>query len=656
MYLKEALQIWYCLFYKLLNAQNFKILNLSLVKKYMIIKIEKIIILNGNYAVQIFQYPRKFISVLRYADKIIHQRSIYFKNLVNEKQKSLILFDHLANKFFKNFRHKLVSIGSLVTGRLIFIQGKVVKKGKIYIKKFERTLLKDQGFFLNSNEACIFDQKKIFPPQKTSLGDKCNNSRIEFQNIRIIKLGKDFHIKNDLELTLIDISLVGKMTTLCKTGQIITVWGIVKQTNEIFQGNKKNSGFNLSIDAVSLFIEKEKNFFKPNNGKISYSTLSFLLFSQDSKIKGEQAIFIKKILSIFLAKKFSEIFKIMILFSFLGGCIKKNLTKTVRNSINICFVQNYFDIQLNLFNQIRKFFKNTVYLSTHPTCKSEFSLNGQPLNLFRGEKKIIKQFLNHPLCLFIDFIDFSDQKKTNLLYSLIYKKASTMIFKKNKIRIVKPFTIFTTLNLPDCSSIKPTESKILKIKSKKIFSFFDIVISPQNFIQFPNNFLAPYFFTTQNSNLIVQSVEKPIRKNQFRHVSYLNLSKYLIFLKSFRNPKFSSGAEKLLILWYLSNTSRTFMSNIGIFFLEKLVKFSQASTKLWDRDNVLIQDTIFAISVLENLYFCNCLNKKNCFCKMSMLKKSNFRPIINFLSKNQKIYDLFISKDYTNACSSNLFL
>ena len=42
MYLKEALQIWYCLFYKLLNAQNFKILNLSLVKKYMIIKIEKI--------------------------------------------------------------------------------------------------------------------------------------------------------------------------------------------------------------------------------------------------------------------------------------------------------------------------------------------------------------------------------------------------------------------------------------------------------------------------------------------------------------------------------------------------------------------------------------------------------------------------------------
>ena len=41
------------------------------------------------------------------ADRIIHNRGIYFKKMLDLKQKSLILFDHFFEKFYKIFYHKL---------------------------------------------------------------------------------------------------------------------------------------------------------------------------------------------------------------------------------------------------------------------------------------------------------------------------------------------------------------------------------------------------------------------------------------------------------------------------------------------------------------------------------------------------------------------
>ena len=132
-------------------------------------------------------------------------------------------------------------------------------------------------------------------------------------------------------------------------------------------------------------------------------------------------------------------------------------------------------------------------------------------------------------------------------------------------------------------------NKYLHGKSKKIFSFFDIIISPQNYIHSNSNSYKPFFFPLQKtgSKFLIQNFEGLLQNGHSRSISIINVSRYLLFLKSFKSPKFSSAAEKLLVMWYLSDTCKFFLPDIGIFFLEKLVKFSQANTKLYNRDIVI---------------------------------------------------------------------
>ena len=139
-----------------------------------------------------------------------------------------------------------------------------------------------------------------------------------------------------------------------------------------------------------------------------------------------------------------------------------------------------------------------------------------------------------------------------------------------------------------------------------------------------------------------------------RTFSILNISKYIRFLKSFRKPIFSFSAEKVLILWYLSDIFKNFYPDISIFFLEKLIKFSQANAKIYNRDIILLQDTMFAISILEKLYLkfyistnLDLITTKLCY---KLIEK-------NDLKLYKRVYDIsdFLKPTLrTNTCNSNL--
>ena len=143
------------------------------------------------------------------------------------------------------------------------------------------------------------------------------------------------------------------------------------------------------------------------------------------------------------------------------------------------------------------------------------------------------------------------------------------------------------------------------------------------------------------------------KKNKLRYFSSFNLSRYLLFLKSFKNPIFSSCAEKLLILWYLSNLNEKISPEIKIIFLEKLIKFSQASAKIFNRDVILLVDGIFAISIIEKLYFN--FKMKN---KFNIKEKEIiyfFKHKKNQIFKRNKIFEIFKHINPTSMCNGNLF-
>lgn len=599
MFIYEALQIWFCFFIKALKKRLNSNKESTEFKNFFIIKIEQLIGMNGFYAARILQYPQKFVSLLRFADKLIHIR----KNLLNLGQKTLILFDNFFEKFPKIFHKKFPNLYPSLTGRLIFIQGTVVDEGSLLIKRYRRKLIKNQKNKNNpckSNFSCqkkgIFDEDFLTRPENKYSG-------IEIQNIKMIIRSENFYPDNKFGCNLTDISLIGKMASLGKTGKNITLWGIIRRKADIISKFKTHLYSKLFIEAISIFFEKKELLFKKKLSDSEPPTINFLLFSQDTKIRGGDRIFFKKLISRFLSKHFSEKLKIFILYSFLGGAVKKKFFKLERGSINLCLVQNFFNTHFNLFYQIRKFFKKSLYLITNNDENSDFVLYGHRISFF-SKKKILQQMLSHPLFFFIDYIQFSCRKKAGLLHSFIYKNLSTIFYKGVKYKVKKPFSIIAI--------IKPTQTfpyfnskKIYSVlKLQKLFSFFDIVISIQDYIFIQNNMFIPFLFPIQKtSNKLLESTFKNfLEEIRSRKISILNISKYLRFLKSFRKPIFSFAAEKLLILWYLSDVFKNFYPDISIFFLEKLIKFSQANAKIYNRDIILLQDTMFAISILEKLY------------------------------------------------------
>jgi DNA replicative helicase MCM subunit Mcm2 (Cdc46/Mcm family) len=139
--------------------------------------------------------------------------------------------------------------------------------------------------------------------------------------------------------------------------------------------------------------------------------------------------------------------------------------------------------------------------------------------------------------------------------------------------------------------------------------------------------------------------------HDLKSLSIINTSKYLSYVKSFKNPSISIGAEQLMILWYLSEFCKKIYSNAGIFFLEKLIKFAQANTKLYNRDIVLVQDTLLSISILEKIFFnSNVLKnqdlprKKSCNDEIRGNRQTNRFKLIETLKATIKI----------NTCNSNI--
>ena len=138
-----------------------------------------------------------------------------------------------------------------------------------------------------------------------------------------------------------------------------------------------------------------------------------------------------------------------------------------------------------------------------------------------------------------------------------------------------------------------------------------------------------------------------MRKNFEKSLTISDFSKYLFFVQSFKNPIFSLGAEKFLVIWYLSDIFKEINSKIRISFLEKLIKFSQANTKLFNRDIVLIQDVLIAIFILKNVdssfRSSICINRKSGLkiknrnfknFKKYKMKKDNFLEIFKTISRN----------------------
>ena len=88
--------------------------------------------------------------------------------------------------------------------------------------------------------------------------------------------------------------------------------------------------------------------------------------------------------------------------------------------------------------------------------------------------------------------------------------------------------------------------------------------------------------------------------------------------------------------------------------MEKLIKFSQANAKIYNRDIILLQDTMFAISILEKLYLkfyistnLDLITTKLCY---KLIEK-------NDLKLYKRVYDIsdFLKPTLrTNTCNSNL--
>jgi DNA replicative helicase MCM subunit Mcm2 (Cdc46/Mcm family) len=649
MFQGEALQIWFCLFHKFIKTQYKINFNSSKFKKFLVIKIEQIVELNGFFASRILQYPQKFVSIIKYADEKINKGKIFPRNSFFPQMKTLILFDHIFEKFSHIFSQKYLSLCPRLIGKLVFIQGLVVNEGPVMVKKFERNLIRQQIKFQDHIKSLM---NEFYHPRS-----RLENFGIETQDIKIITKFKNFPNQNNLEPIFIVVSLVGKMVEVKKKGKKINLWGIVRKKNEDFLNQKNNLILNLTIEAVSIFLEKKKKLYEKNLKHKVFPLLDFLLFSYDSKIKGSGLNFIKKILSGFLSRKFTEIFKTLILFSLLGGCSKKNLLKLNRNSINICFIQKSFDAQFKLFYQIQKIFKNSAYISDCKNSSSNWFLNEKKVSFFLKNKQSLEQNINKPWFFFVDHIDFWNKKDYDFLGSIILKKSLKFFFKNTKLKIRTPFSVLANLNFDQFFSNFETFENYPSNEVQKFFSLFDIITSFPVFMIIQNKYFVPFFFTLKytDKKTKIWNLENFWKKNKLRSFSSFNLSRYLLFLKSFKNPIFSSCTEKLLVLWYLSDLNEKISPEIKIIFLEKLIKFSQASAKIFNRDVILLVDGIFAISIIEKLYFN--FKMKN---KFNIKKKEKeityfFKHKKNQIFKRNKIFEIFKHINPTSMCNGNLF-
>lgn len=656
MYLNETLQTWFCFFHKFLKIKWDFFSGSYYLNKFFIVKVEQIISSNGFFAAEILLYPQKFVSMIRYVDKIIQIRKNFHKKFYNLNRKTLILFDHFFEKFPNIFSNKFSIISSTFVGRLIFVKGTVVKEGSILIKKYKKKLIKNKKNSTEIFQSNYFKLDRFGDNDDFILKSETHCSGIEFQNIKILTGFDQLHLNHGFRLMFINISLIGGMTTLYKIGKNITLWGIIRRKVEVFPRITKNLMVNLSIEAVSIFLKKITQSNVKNLSKKISPFIDFLLFSQDSKLKGNDQLFSKRLFSKFLSKQFSEFFKTAILFSLIGGYSKKSLIKLKRESINICFLQNFFGSQYNLFFQIRKFLKNSLYFLTYNDCKSKYFLCGQKINLFSKKKKNLAQLLRSNAFFFIDFIDLKSKKKWTLINSLFYKKLNLFFYRTNKFKIIKPFSLFAILKLPQFLYNIHLFKNCNISKFKKLFLFFDILICFQDHILNSNCTFIPLFFPLnkllrkKNSKALNAFLER----YDFKSFSNVNITKYLSFLRSFKAPQFSSGAEKILILWYLTENYDSILKNCNICHIEKLVKFSQTSTKLYDRDIILVEDTILAISFLEKLCF-----KFNILGKTDSLSIKSYTEIEienHFIlsNKNVKLFKNFKPMLGTNLCNGNI--
>ncbi len=653
----EVLQIWFCFFHKFFKTKYKRNFIWSKFKKFLVIKIEQIVELNGFFAARILQYPQKFVSIIKYADEKINKGKVFQRNSFFLQIKTLILFDHIFEKFSHIFSPKFLSLCPRLIGKLVFIQGLVVDEGPVMVKKFERNLIRQQIISTKPKQINFQDHKKSLINEFYPSRPQIENFGIETQEIKIITKFKNFPNQINLEPIIITVSLVGKMVEVKKYGKKVNLWGIVRKKNEDFLNQKYNLSLGLSIEAVSIFLEKKKNSYEKNLKHKVFPLLDFLLFSYDSKIKGNELNFFKKIFPGFLSKKFSEVLKILILFSLLGGCLKKNLLKLNRNSINICFIQKSLDAQYKLFYQIQKIFKNSAYISAYENSSSDWFLDGKKISFFLKSKQSLRQNTNKSWFFFVDPIDFWNKKDYKFLCSVILKKSLKFFFKNTKLKIKTPFSVLAIINFDNFFSNFDEYKNYSSNEVPKLFSLFDIITSLPVFMIIENNHFIPFFFTLKytDKKTRIWNLENFWKKNKLRYFSSFNLSRYLLFLKSFKNPIFSSCAEKLLILWYLSNLNEKISPEIKIIFLEKLIKFSQASAKIFNRDVILLVDGIFAISIIENLYF-NFKNKNN----LDANKKERgitffFRNKKNQIFKKYKIFEIFKYINPTSMCNGNLF-
>ena len=652
MLLSEALQIWFCFSYKAKKTGLKKTLNNSDFGKFFVIKIEEIISLNGYYASQILKYPQKFVSILRYADKRIHSCTFYRKEPLYLDKKTLILFDHFFKRFPEIFYNKIPKLCSNLVGRLIFIQGIIVREGSVLIEKYKRTLNKNPKKRVENIKSRFSNQKIKTFVDRILFTSEVDCSAIEFKTVKIITKFKSKKEGGKIGLTFTNILLIGKMASLCRTGKNISIWGIVKKNSKKFQKIDKNLNSNLWIEAISIFFQRKIFFFEKILEKTESNFINFLTFSQDSKIKGNEYIFIRKIFSKFLSRKFSNIFKISILLSFLGGSQKKSFYCFDRGSINICFMQNDFNCFYNLFYQIRKIFKNSLYILTNNKIKSEFLLCKQKVLPYFTQRNIFDRFLRNSLILFIDYIDFSNFNKSNLLYSLTYKNVSKIFYKGNCFKIKKPYSVLVNVKFNQFFPFNKKKNQSV-FNLKNLLSFFDVIIHIQEHIFISKNTIIPFFSPLQNINekFSHEKFKKFSDKYDLKSLSINNISKYLSYVKSFKNPAISIGAEQLMILWYLSEFCKKVYSNPGIFFLEKLIKFAQANTKLYNRDIVLVQDTLLSISILEKFFFNSSFLKNQ-----NLLRKKPCNDGIrgNRTTNRFKLIETFKATIKINTCNSNI--
>ena len=206
------------------------------------------------------------------------------------------------------------------------------------------------------------------------------------------------------------------------------------------------------------------------------------------------------------------------------------------------------------------------------------------------KKKNFTQLLKNPLYFFIDNIEFSNQKKINLVQALTSKKMPIIVFRGDNIKITRPTSVLAILTESYPSfNLKKIGKNDLALKFKKIKNFFDVFIWSQEHLLTSTNTFLPFFFPLQNKNHrnSFPNVRLFLNNYKSRSFSMSNISRYLCFLKYFKTPIFSLGAEKTLILWYISDVCEDIYPDKKVLFLEKLIKFAQANAKLYNRDMVL---------------------------------------------------------------------